>query len=62
MPRFRVTFFDRVTVDISATTGTEAKAAARVKRGLSKSECKITGVEQLADAPAPAPVGTGGDQ
>jgi hypothetical protein len=62
MPTFRITFFDKVTVDIGATNGTEAKAAARVKRGLTKSQCKITGVEQLADAPPLAPVGTRGDQ
>lgn len=62
MPKFRITFFDRVTVDISAQNGTEAKASARAKRGLSKSECKITGVEQLADAPPLAPVGNGGGQ
>ena len=61
MPRFRITFFDNVTVDITATTGTEAKAAARVKRGLTKSECKITNVEQLADAPASIPAATGGE-
>lgn len=62
MPRFRITFFDLVTVDVSATNGTEAKTAARAKRGLSKSECKITRVEPLADAPAAVPSAVGGDQ